>query len=77
MARSVGRLGRARTVTWHVEAQDENANGVSSSSPRLRGTSYLGKSFNKCNQPQRGCISQRAEADSTPLGLMFFSGSPG
>jgi hypothetical protein len=36
-------------------APSTNPNGIASSSPRLRGTSYLGSTSNKHFQPQRGC----------------------
>ena len=55
-----------------------NANGVSSQSPGLRGTSYPGLSFSKFVQPQRGCGDSRLrfscvpEMDASPLGLVIY-----
>jgi hypothetical protein len=40
-----------------------NPNGIPSPSPRLRGTSYLGRSSNK-KQPQRGCVNSCDELGS-------------
>lgn len=44
-----------------------NRKGIASSSPRLRGTSYLGSGFANGNQPQRGCDQNRSIGGATNL----------
>jgi hypothetical protein len=55
----------------------ENPNGIPSQSPRLRGTSYLGKASAYIFQPQRGCVRlfrpSRATFAATALRLSRFA----
>ncbi len=44
-----------------------NPKGIVSSSPRLRGTSYLGPASTNGNQPQRGCDQNRSFGVATNL----------
>ena len=48
-------------------AASANPKGIASSSPRLRGTSYLGSRFANGNQPQRGCDQNRSIGVATKL----------
>ena len=48
-------------------APSTNPKGIASSSPRLRGTSYLGSRFTNGNQPQRGCGQNRSIGVATNL----------
>jgi len=49
-----------------------NANGVESSSPGLRGTSYPGSQSISMQTTLKGLHPARDTDDSTPAGLMFF-----
>ena len=48
-------------------AASANPKGIASSSPRLRGTSYLGSASPNGNQPQRGCDQNRSIGVATNL----------
>lgn len=73
------RVDQPRSTAVASDSAAGNPNGIVSSSPRLRGTSYLGSPNRKWTQPQRGCrhsvfVRRAGENAHNPVGVVIFFG---